>query len=530
MASSNTKRIFKNSLFLYFRMILLMGISFYTTRVILEALGVEDMGIYNVVGSLIMMFDFVSSGLTGATQRFLNVGLGRNDERLTNQYFSQSLIIHLVLAFSMIVLLETVGLWFVYNKLNIPAERFTAAVWCFQFSTISLGLRMIKICFESDIIAREDMSVYAYLSIFEGMAKLLVCYVIMFNSSFDRLVLYGFLILLINLCITLFNVIFCLRKYQESHFHWFNDRKVYRQLSGFLGINSFGVVSWAVGKQGIDILLNIFFGPVVNGAKGIAASLDRVTYQFSSNLQIAVRPQITKLFAQEAYDEMISLGMRSSKLIYYVSLIIAIPMLFQTEAILGVWLKEVPQLSAGFVRIMAVESLFYSIGTNFYMVTTATGKIKNTQVYGRLFTLMALPVSYFVLRLYPDEFVPSAILAFSSLLYSLYIVYDANNMLRFGLMKFFSAVIVPIVATTSLAMVAGYFCRSLVTTGIPLVDLVLNAAIICGLAVLIVFVMGINQDERKFILRLVKRKKEYPSTTISEKVHSENNPKNPSRL
>ena len=225
---TSNKRIIKNTGFLYIRMLFLMAIGFLTTSKLLEALGVEDLGIYNVVGSLIVMFDFVSSGLSNATQRYLNIGLGQNNGERTRQYFSQSLFIHLALALIIALLAETIGVWFVKNKLIIPIERLDAAIMIVHFSVASIILRFIKICYESDIIARESMSVYAYISIIEGIGKLLVCYLVIYYNSIDKLILYGFLLVLLNIIITFFYIVYCTLKFKETHIRVYSDKSDYK--------------------------------------------------------------------------------------------------------------------------------------------------------------------------------------------------------------------------------------------------------------------------------------------------------------
>ena len=504
--SSNNKRIVKNSIFLYIRMLILMGIGFYTVRVMLEALGVDDLGIYNVVGSLIAIFDFVSSGLTNSTQRYINIGLGRKDERLTRQYFSQSLLIHIGFAMLIALLAETIGLWFVYNKLVIPPERLEAAVMVFHFTVIALVLRLIKICFESDIIARENMSVYAYLSIFEGMAKLLICYAVISNHTFDKLVYYGFLLLLVNVFITLFNIVFCLLKYPETHVKFFKGKATYKQLLSFIGINSFGVISYAVGKQGLNIVLNLFCGPAVNGAKGIASNIDRVISMFGTNIDIAVKPQITKLYAQDNGYKMISLAIKSTKYIYFVELLVSIPFLFRTNDILSIWLKEVPPFTALFVQLMALETLFSILGCGFNTMTMAMGKIKATQVYGRLITLSILPLSYIALKLSPNPAYPMAIAVTLSLIYSEFLVYMANRYVHFGLRYYLQAMAWPIFKTTILVLGGCFLLNDSFNPTNKWFSCISYTILLCSYAAVTIFFCGMKKGEQAWIVDTIKKK------------------------
>ena len=491
-------------MFLYIRMFLMMAIGFYTTRVLLEALGVEDLGIYNVVGSLVVVFDFVSSSLSNSTQRFINIGLGTNDKDKTRQYFSQSFFLHVFLALIIIIVAETIGLWFVYHKLLIPEERFTAAVIVYQIAILSLFIRFIKICFDSDIIAREQMSFYAYISIIEGIGKLVICYAVI-SSSFDKLVTYAVLLLFVNILVVTCNVLFCYFHFHETHIKWYSDKLVYKQLTNFIGVNSFGVVSWALGHQGVDIILNIFFGPTVNGAKGLASTVDRVVKQFGTNIDLAVRPQITKFYAQNRLDEMISLAMKSSKYIFYVILLISVPLLFQTEAILSVWLKEVPIYTTVFVQIMMFQSIAEVLGLSINNVSLATGRIKNIQIYGRFITLSALPFSYLVLKLIPNPYIPQIIMAFLSLAYILFMIYDMNKLLHFGLGNYTSKVLLPVAKVTVLVFLGCEFITKLFLID-GLLYTIAQLLLMEFLAIVIVFLIGIEKTDKKYIKKVILNK------------------------
>lgn len=506
MSKENNKRLVKNTGFLYARMLILMAIGFFTSRKILEALGVEDLGIYNVVGSLIIMFDFVSSGLSNATQRYLNIGLGENNIEKTRQYFSQSLVIHLAFAFIIAIIAETAGLWFVMNKLIIPPERLDAAIMILHFSVLSLVFRFIKTCYESDVIARESMSIYAYLSILEGIGKLAVCYAVIYYSSIDKLILYGFLILLINAVITLFNVIYCSIKFKETHIRYYSDKYVYKELLSFIGINSFGVISWALGKQGINVVINMFFGPAVNGSRGLASQLDGVISQFATNINVAVRPQLTKLYAQDRLNEMVELAHKSTKFIFFLAFVISIPFLFQTEEILSIWLKEVPPYTTLFVQILIFEVLGNILGTTYNSVSMSIGKIKNIQVYGRLITLSGLPISYFILNYYENPYMPTIIMMVLTFVYSVFIVWDINKQLQFGMMLYCKKVIFPIISTMTLS-VGGCWCIScLLSIDNEVLSLAILSLVQCTFSSFIIYLFGIENEEREFIKQFIKNR------------------------
>jgi len=496
---SSAKRLIKNSLFLYIRMFLLMGIGFFTTRKILEALGVEDLGISNVVGSIIIMLDFVSSGLSNSTQRFVNIGLGREDEKLTNQYFSQSFLLHIAFAVVLALIIEPIGLWLIHNKLVIPPDRLYAATIVFHLSVISLVVRLVKICFESDIIAREQMSIYAYLSVFEGVAKLAICYAIIHNKVFDKLIYYGVLLLCVNVAITLFNIVFCVVKYKETRVKFYTEKTVFKQLASFIGINSFGVMSWALGKNGINVVMNMFFGPAINGAKALATQLDRVIFQFGTNIDTAIKPQITKLYAKNEIQQMFSLAMKSTKYIYFVMLVVSMPLLFETDTILQIWLGEIPEYTKVFTQIVLFETLFNTFSRPFDDTSLATGKIKNIQIYGRLITLSALPISYILLRICANPLIPVVLVAFLSLLYSLFIVWEMNRHYQFGLKLFFVKSLLPIAVVSTLCFTVGFAVHSFVVLKNVYASLAVNSMLLVCASVIFILIFGVDAKDREFL-------------------------------
>lgn len=496
---TSNKRIIKNTGFLYIRMLFLMAIGFLTTSKLLEALGVEDLGIYNVVGSLIVMFDFVSSGLSNATQRYLNIGLGQNNSERTRQYFSQSLFIHLALALIIALLAETIGVWFVKNKLIIPIERLDAAIMIVHFSVASIILRFIKICYESDIIARESMSVYAYISIIEGIGKLLVCYLVIYYNSIDKLILYGFLLVLLNIIITFFYIVYCTLKFKETHIRVYSDKSVYKELLSFIGVNSFGVISWSLGKQGINVVINMFFGPAVNGARALATQLDAVVSQFAMNINVAVRPQLTKFYAQGKDEEMMQLAHKATKYIFFVAFIISTPFLFQTEEILRIWLKEVPPYTIVFVQILIFEVLFNILGSTYNNVSISIGKIKNIQVYGRIITLLGLPLSYIILSYYKNPYLPTIIMMILTLVYSVFIVYDINKYLKFGFKTYFIKVIVPIAKVLFVSIFALLCLQKYIIIKDNILYFILNIVLSCSITLIISFYIGLNSEEKIYV-------------------------------
>ena len=345
--SENNNRIAKNTLVLYVRMLLLMAVSLYTSRVILDALGVDDFGIYNVVGGLVGMLGFFTSSLTNVSQRYLNIGIGSKDKIQTILYFKQCSTILFVFSLITLLLGETIGLWFVINKLVIPTERLFAAFWVYQFSLVSVICSINQVNFLGAIVAHEKMDVYAFLGLFEGIARLIIAFIIL-NSSCDHLILYAGLTALISILILIFHIVYCRIKFEICSLQLCWDKKLVKEMTKFISVNLFGCFAWSAGVQGSNIVMNLFFGPVVNAAKAISMQESTVVLKFTDSIMTAVKPQIIKSYASGDVSYMLSLMMKTSKLSFFISIIIAGPILIKTDYILTLWLKNVPEYAAIF--------------------------------------------------------------------------------------------------------------------------------------------------------------------------------------
>lgn len=396
--SENNKRIAKNTLLLYVRMLFLMGISLYTSRVVLNTLGIEDYGIYSVVGGIVAMFGFINSSMSSATQRYITFALGKGDKKRLQTIFSTTLQIHTLIAGVIVLLGETAGLWFLYNKMQVPADRMDAAFWVLQSSIISSVIMIISVPYNADIVAHEKMSAFAYISILEAVLKLLIVYMLVV-FSFDKLILYAFLLLSVQILIRFCYSIYCNRHFEETKYKHVWDKALFKEMTGFAGWSLFGNLSAVLFSQGINILLNIFFGPIVNAARGVAVQVQGAIQQFVGNFQMALNPQITKTYAKGELSEMHKLMFRSSRFSFYLLFFLSLPVLFETNFILTVWLKNVPENTVVFLRIMICTSLIYSIANPLIIANQATGKVKVYQAVCGTVLLMILPISYVCLRL-----------------------------------------------------------------------------------------------------------------------------------
>lgn len=397
-SSANNKRIAKNTLLLYFRMLFMMAVSLFTSRVILNTLGVEDYGIYNVVGGVVAMFGFINGSMSSATQRYITFALGKGDENRLQTVFNTTLQIHAMIAAIIVLLGETIGLWFLYNKMQIPADRMDAAFWVLQCSIVSTVVMIVSVPYNADIIAHEKMSAFAYISVLEVVLKLAIVYMLVVFSV-DKLILYAFLLLGIQLLIRFCYSIYCNRHFKETKYRHVWDKQLFKEMTGFAGWSLFGNLSGVLFTQGLNMLLNVFFGPVVNAARAVAVQVQNAIQQFVGNFQMALNPQITKTYAQGKMEEMHTLMFRSARFSFFLLFFLSLPVLFETEYILTVWLKTVPDNTVVFLRIMICTSLIYAIANPLIVANQATGKVKRYQAVCGTILLMILPISYVLLLL-----------------------------------------------------------------------------------------------------------------------------------
>ena len=441
--SENNKRIAKNMLFLYMRMLLIMGVTLYTSRVVLQVLGVEDFGIYNVVGGVVSIMAFFISSLSNVSQRYMNIGLGKQDIREVEYAFRQSFTLMCLLSAILLLLGETLGLWFVYNKLVIPPDRTVAALWVYQFSLISVLSAINQVPLMGSIVAHERMNMYAYLGLFEACARLLIVYFLKVFGTFDSLILYGMLTALVSFITWLLYAIYCIRVFSECKLRFYWDHSLVKDMSRFIGQNLFGCFAWSAGIQGTNILLNLFFGPAINAARAISVQVSAVVTRFTENIMTAVKPQIIKSYASGDREYMIVLIVKSSKYAYFLAALFAIPVMMEIEFLLKVWLGQVPEHTVAFTRLVLCESLIGVFIPPLWIAANATGRIKNNQVYGRMFTLAILPISYLLLKVQQDPMIPFFVAVVANIGYWLYCLYDIHVRIRLDIRYYLKEVVMP---------------------------------------------------------------------------------------
>lgn len=410
--SDNNKRIAKNTLVLYFRMMFMMAVSLYTSRVILNALGFEDYGIYSVVGGFVAMFGIISNSLTAAISRFLTYTIGQGNSFELSKVFGTSLIIQSVLAIIIVVLIETIGIWFLNYHMTIPHDRLTAANWVLQFSVLTFVVQLISVPYNAAIIAHERMTAYAFISILNTLGNLLVALCISYTSSIDRLIFYSALLTAVVLIIRFIYGWYCGKNFQECKFHFIIDKVLLKKILSFAGWNFFGASSSVLRDQGINVLLNIFCGPVVNAARGIAMQVSSAIRSFSSSFLSAIDPQITKQYASGRKNYAFSLCFMGAKFGSYLLLLLSLPIFAETEQILTLWLGNIPPHTVNFVRLIILYVMIECVSSTLITLMLATGNIKRYQIIVGGIQLFNFPFALLLLylRLSPEYTMVATIL------------------------------------------------------------------------------------------------------------------------
>lgn len=395
--SSNTKRIAKNTIVLYLRMFLMLAINLFTSRVILKTLGVNDYGIYSAVGGIVSMFTLVSGALTNSVTRFLTFELGKGDPERISRVFSTSINVMLILGFIILIVGDPIGIWFLNIKMDIPIGRMIAANWVLQCTILTFLINLIIIPFNATIIAHERMSVFAYISIIDAILKLLIVYAL-YISPFDRLIVYSVLLLLVACTIRIVCSVYCHRHFQECKYRRVRDKELLKNMTSFAGWNFFGYGAKVVNDQGINLLMNVFFGVTVNAARGVAIQVKGAVTHFVTNFTMALNPQITKSYAVGDLSYMHILIFRGAKFSYFLMLFFVIPLCLETELVLKLWLSIVPPYAVAFVRLTLIAATINVINDSIIKGLHATGKIKKYMIIVGIIELLNFPLTYIAFR------------------------------------------------------------------------------------------------------------------------------------
>lgn len=396
--SSNNNTIAKNTLFLYFRMMFTMIISLFTSRVILQTLGVTDYGIYQSVGGIVGFLAFINGALSSGSSRFLTFELGTGNTEKLRRTFSTTLTIHIALALIIALIAETGGLWFLYNKLEISADRLSAAVYVFHISILTAVFTLTQVPYNATIIAHEKMSIYAYVSIVEVSLKLLIVYALHFGNV-DKLKLYATLLFAVQVGLMAFYRIYCTHKFSETKYRFVFDKQILKSIAGFSGWSLFANASIALNSQGILILLNMFFSPAVVAARAISIQVNMAATQFVSNFRTAANPQIIKKYAAGDIEGSKHLLLSSTKYSYYLMYIICLPVCLFAYPLLHLWLGIVPEYTVIFLQLIVIQSLFQVFDTSFYIALYAKGQLKENALISPTIGLLRFPLIYLLFRL-----------------------------------------------------------------------------------------------------------------------------------
>lgn len=494
----NTKRIAKNTLMLYVRMLFGMLISLYTSRVVLQALGVEDYGIYNVVGGVVAMFSLLSGSLSAAVSRFLTFELGRKDLERLKKVFSSALCVHALLALVVFILSETIGLWFLNYKMNIPAGRMIAANWVFQFSLFSFLLGLFSVPYNASIISHERMGIFAFVGIGDTILQLcIVLFVAYGEINADKLILYSGLLVLKGLLFQLFYFYYCRKSFEECRFRLVLDKPLLKDMTGFAGWNFIGASSAILRDQGGNILLNLFYGPALNAARGIANQVNSAIGAFVGNFMVALNPQITKSYAAAEYDYTFSLIFKGARFSFYLLLWLALPVLLNTQYILSIWLNVVPEHAVFFVQLVLIFSMCEAISNPLVTVMLATGKIRNYQIIVGGLQMMNFPLSYLFLKI---GFLPEVVVMISIALSLVCLVARLimlRGMIQLPVSRFLHNVCGKIILVTLLSVIIPLLVRWKLPAN--LYGFIISCIICLIWTAVILFIFGCSVSERRFL-------------------------------
>ena len=504
--SENNKRLAKNTLLLYGRMLLIMVVSLYTSRVILEALGVEDYGIYNVVGGVVSMFSMLSGSFSAAISRFITFELGAGNMDRLGRIFSSAVTIQIIFCVVVLLLAETAGLWFLHHKMVIAPERMGAASWVFQLSVATFCINLLSVPYNACIVAHERMGAFAAVGIVEAAGKLAIAFLIK-ASPMDRLVFYALLMCLLAAGIRVLYSVYCRRHFPECRFTFSVDRPVLKQMFSFAGWNAIGSASAVLRVQGGNVLLNMFFGAVVNAANGIASQVSHAVTSFVQNFMTALNPQITKNYAAGNLDYTLRLCFQGSRLSFYIILLLALPVIISAEYVLGIWLHTVPEYTVLFVQMALVFAMSEAVSSPLITLMLATGRIRNYQIVVGGLALLNVPLTYLFFRLGFHPVAVYCVAVFISQCCMVARLVMLRGMVGLDVSGFFRQVYVNVASVSivcfALAFAADRYFISMSFDGFARF---LLTSLLCIFATAVsVLYIGASKDERAFVYARVRK-------------------------
>lgn len=440
----NSSKIYKNTAFLYVRLIFIMGVTLYSSRIILDILGVEDFGIFNIVGGLIVLLSFLNNAMALSVNRFLAYEMGLSNFQNLNKIFSTSVNIHVVIAIIVFVLGETIGLWFVDNKLVIPSDRISAASWIYQFAIVSFVFTVLRVPYNASVIAHENMKLYTYAGIFEAILKLGITFLLYIVPG-DKLIWYGILMALFTFIMTAFYYLYCKHKYEECTYHYIYDKILSKNMLNYAGISTIGNMSSVVVDQGQNILLNLFFGPVVNAARAISYQVNTALNSFVSNLYMAATPQITKSYAAHDRDYLVKIVNQTSLIVMLFLSLLIVPLIFELPYAMKIWLgPNIPEGTVLFTRLILLYMFISNIGRPLLIAIQSSSNILKVHIYTGLNSLLSLPIAYLALKLFNIEaYKIFVIQIFFCISHCIILLYLSRIQLAWDIKLFVNKVIIP---------------------------------------------------------------------------------------
>ncbi len=478
-------------------MILTMLVSLYTSRVVLNTLGVEDYGTYNVVGGVVTMFGFFSAAMASATQRFLTFDIGRNDLDQLRKTFNATQIIHIGIALVVFILAETIGLWFVNTQLNLPEGRLEAARWVYHFSILSFIVTIIQVPYNALIIARERMSIFAFISILDVTLRLFIVFILVW-ISFNKLILYGILVFFVSIFVAAIYRLYTKAHFVETKFLIVKEKSLYKTLISYSAWNLFGAVAGIANGQGISVILNIFFGTVVNAAQGVANQVTAAVTSFVSNFQMASNPQIIKSYAADDKGYMTNLVIRTSKFSFYLLFILTLPVILETEYVLKTWLKLVPDYTATFTILILVNALINTVSGPLMAAVTATGKIKVYQLVIGGLSIVILPITYLLFKFgFQPESTFFVSISVAIVAFFFRVLFTKKQIPEFSIRQFLQEIIVRSIPVILISVSIPLYVKLHIQPGLVRMVIVTLFSIIVSL--ITIYSIGLKINEKKFV-------------------------------
>lgn len=502
--SGNYKRIAKNTIMLYFRMLLIMFVSLYTVRALLSALGQEDYGLYNVIGGIVVMFSFLSNVLSSASQRYFAYEIGKEDYHKLSKTYSVMLILYVIFTIIIIILAETIGLWFLHNKMTIPPNRLFAAEFVYQFSIFSFCWKILTSPHQAIIIANERMGVYAYVGIAEVFLQLILV-VLLSRIPGDSLIVYSVLMFAITFTINSCYVIYSRKKYRGIKFIREWDKQLFSNVVSYSSWTLLGTLAAVARGQGINIVLNVYFTPIVNASRGIAHNVESAVTSFANSFYTAVRPQIIKYYAQRDFESCYKLVFRSSKFSYYLLMLFIIPIIAYTPDILSLWLNDYPEFSVVFVRLILLSALIDSLANPLITFNQATGNVKMYQIVVGILVLCNIPFSILAFELGASPtaaFIVSIAIAFLAMLARLEVLYKQH---RFPVKRYIKEVVYQISIVSVVCSISSMALKRLIGQGSPFTS-ILGILSIMTMSIIVSIVIGTDKSEKVSVVQFVKSK------------------------